>query len=813
MSLKFNKQSIVANYSMLKNDGVLTIDAAGVTLDLPSFDDIGIKDGKYFYIIANESYNIQTVDGVSVLNISGGSTYTVPQFQHAKITYIAGEWYFTIYDVTSGGGGGGTVTSVDAVGTQGVTVAGVPFTTSGTISIGLGAITPTSVAATGTVTGSNLSGTNTGNVTLAGLTYLSIAGQVITAAAINLATMVTGNLPVTNLNSGTGASATTFWRGDGTWGTPAGTATPPGGSSGQFQYNNAGIFGGAAELTYSAGVVTAIDSRFRIADNSDPTKLIAFEASGLTTGTTRTYSGPDATGILVLEAASQTISNKVFDNSNRYISWDSRFTLQDNADNTKIGVFELSGITTATTRTLTWPNVSGTIITSGDTGTVSTTMIANDAVTLAKLVNATTNNRLLGRATAGAGDWEEITLGTNLSFTGTTLNASGGGTPGGSTTEVQFNNAGAFDGDANFIWDDTNSQLGLLGNGTAALPTLAISGTNIGIYRPAIDTLGFTTAGALRFNLDATSLRSNTTGGGIVRSAAGAVGTPTFSFQGDTNTGIWNSAPDTIAFSCSGATQFGINDVGSFFGPAAGSVYLKSAAGTAALPTYCFVNDVDTGFYSNAANTIKWSTAGGQRGSIDSVGRMFVGTTTAPTAWVHVAATTTVAGTGGLKFTSGALMTTAEAGAVEFVTDDLYFTITTGAARKNITLWDTLGTSGRVPFATTNGRLTDSANLVYTSGTGLLVSDNIKLQAAGNGFYVKEGTNATMGIATLVAGTVVVNTTKVTANSRIFLTHQNNSGTLGEVTVSARTAGTSFTITSLNVLDTSDIAWIIIEPA
>ncbi len=69
-----------------------------------------------------------------------------------------------------------------------------------------------------------------------------------------------------------------------------------------------------------------------------------------------------------------------------------------------------------------------------------------------------------------------------------------------------------------------------------------------------------------------------------------------------------------------------------------------------------------------------------------------------------------------------------------------------------------------------------------------------------------------MGLVTLSggAGTAIVYTTKLTTNSRIFLTHQNASGTLGTARVTASSAAVSFTIATGGA-DTSVIAWHILE--
>jgi hypothetical protein len=118
--------------------------------------------------------------------------------------------------------------------------------------------------------------------------------------------------------------------------------------------------------------------------------------------------------------------------------------------------------------------------------------------------------------------------------------------------------------------------------------------------------------------------------------------------------------------------------------------------------------------------------------------------------------------------------------------------------------WNIVRSTNQWQVADTN-TLVSTIHTVYGGGWAL--------KTIGAGFRTAEGTNAKQGTIALTAGSAVVSNTSVTANSRILLTNNASSGTPGFLYISARTPGTSFTITSSSSTDTSTIAYEIFEPA
>jgi hypothetical protein len=108
----------------------------------------------------------------------------------------------------------------------------------------------------------------------------------------------------------------------------------------------------------------------------------------------------------------------------------------------------------------------------GSGTTAITATIANDAVTYAKMQNVSTASKLLGRGDSGSGDVEEITIGSGLVITGTTLTVSGSGLFGETSLATLVNNQ--------TLWDSTNASRTLtFGLSGTPDPSLILSNNTI----------------------------------------------------------------------------------------------------------------------------------------------------------------------------------------------------------------------------------------------------------------------------------------------------------------------------------------------
>lgn len=142
----------------------------------------------------------------------------------------------------------------------------------------------------------------------------------------------------------------------------------------------------------------------------------------------------------------------------------------------------------------------------------------------------------------------------------------------------------------------TNTVPLLESAGSAAAPSTSFSGDpDTGLYSKAANDLGISTAGTLRMNIDTAAVTSTLPFVAPVGSAAA----PSITFAGDLDSGIFHEAANTIVIATAGVdnTVFGENINVT-------SLPFWFATGSASNPSVSFNGDSNTGLYNPVGNTI-----------------------------------------------------------------------------------------------------------------------------------------------------------------------------------------------------------------
>lgn len=384
----------------------------------------------------------------------------------------------------------------------------------------------TSPTVTGTLVGQNSAWSGQvaiGTTTLSGALNVNgtINATTFSGAFTGSGTGLTG-IGTSSLSATGTASATTYLRGDNTWATiPATSITVnstaiSAGTSTRVLYDNAGTVG-EYSINGSGSVAMTVSPTFTTPNLGTPSAATLTNATGLpitgisATGTASsstylrgdgtwatvgggTVTGTGSTNYVAKFTSSSAVGSSLLYDSGTAVGINTTTpTSTLTVNGSEALQFAADYSTATTTQNDVAINTASAIRYTGAGSVTFTGIAAGAAGQLLFLTNAasstytvTLNNQDTGSSTANriiTGTGAALTMANNssvvLQYDGSAgrwrvIGGSGGGIPGGTSTQVQYNSSGSFAGDSKMTWDSTNK---LLSVGTGASTPYAATGT------------------------------------------------------------------------------------------------------------------------------------------------------------------------------------------------------------------------------------------------------------------------------------------------------------------------------------------------